>query len=345
MSEDLAQKLITVVIPAYNAQDTIADTLRSVQSQSHQALEILVVDDGSKDDTAAIVQQFAAADPRIRLVSQANAGVAEARNNGWRQARSDLISFVDADDLWSRDKIELQLAALEAAGPRAGLVYSRYALIDENNRVTYLVHTPAPSGEVLDKLIVNNFVGNGSSALARREAIEAANGFEPALFRAGAQGCEDILFYCRVAEHYEFAAVEDFQIGYRQLPGAMSANLPRMLRSWVMVNDEMLERHPAKKRIIHESLRTYGNWTIRKAIGQRQYADIMKLVGIAGSRSWSVAGVMLFYTVPQAVFRKLRWHVPGLRQLAARSERKAAQPSKASPEIRTQLSPGMLFNA
>lgn len=323
---DSDQTLISVVVPAYNAQGTITDTLRSIQAQSHTALEVIVVDDGSRDGTAAIVEEFAAADPRFRLLSQENAGVAVARNTGWKAARSDLIAFVDADDLWSRDKLELQLAALEAAGPRAGLVYSRYLLIDETNTITFHVFSPPYAGDVLDKLITSNFVGNGSSALVRREALEAAGGFEPALHHAGAQGCEDILFYCRVAEHYEFAVVEDFQIGYRQLDNAMSANLPRMLRSWIMVNDEMREKHPERAEVVRKGLITFGNWTIRRAMNLRQFADGLRLVKIAASRSPLLAAGMLFYTAPSALIQSYWWKLPLAHWLSRRSNGRSRPP-------------------
>ncbi|MCT2398390.1 glycosyltransferase family 2 protein [Novosphingobium mangrovi (ex Huang et al. 2023)] len=330
MTGDRRLPLISVVIPAYNAQDTIADTLRSVQAQTHDALEIIVVDDGSRDDTARIIGEFAAADPRFRHVLQENAGVAAARNNGWRQASSDLIAFVDADDLWTRDKIERQLAVLSEAGPRVGLVYSRYVMIDGDNRVTYRDDSPKFSGNVLDALLISNFIGNGSAALVRREALEAANGYEPALFAAGAQGCEDILFYCRVAEHYEFAVVEDYQIGYRQLPDAMSANLPRMLRSWTMVLDEMLAKYPQKKKLVRKGLRTYANWAVRRAVHRRQPATVLELARLVAKRSPGLATGMLLRTAPAAALDSLLWRLP----IRGKARRRKPAPAAAADTLR-----------
>ncbi|MCJ2180071.1 glycosyltransferase family 2 protein [Novosphingobium album (ex Hu et al. 2023)] len=338
MTGDPSLPLISVVIPAYNAQDTIAQTLRSVQAQTYSALEIIVVDDGSRDDTARIVEQFAADDQRIRLVRQENAGVARARNNGWHQARSDIIAFVDADDLWTQDKIACQYAALQAAGPRAGLVYSWYVMIDDGNRVTYRGEGPTFAGAVLDTLLINNFIGNGSAVLARREAIAAANGYEPALFDASAQGCEDILFYCRVAEHYEFAVVEDYQIGYRQLPNAMSANLPRMLRSWIMVLDEMKAKHPEKKGLIRKGLRAYANWTARRAVHRRQIGVVFQLAAIAAARSPAVALGMILGTAPATAFEALRWRIPVGRK--ASNSQAASAAAESTP---SRFSVGSIF--
>ncbi|MGO7165247.1 glycosyltransferase family 2 protein, partial [Rhizobium johnstonii] len=87
-------------------------TLQSVIDQSHRALEIVIVDDGSTDDTASICRHFAASDPRIRIVSTENRGVAAARNTGIEASKSDYIAFLDADDLWHRTYIERMLSAL-----------------------------------------------------------------------------------------------------------------------------------------------------------------------------------------------------------------------------------------
>ncbi|RST31398.1 glycosyltransferase family 2 protein [Sphingomonas ginkgonis] len=265
-----ADRLVSVVVPAYNAEATLDETLRSVRNQTHRALEILVVDDGSDDGTARIVRDHAAADPRVVLVEQENAGVAAARNNGWRRARSDLIAFVDADDVWAPIKISRQLAALDRAGPRVGLVYCWYQLIDADGRIIEADHKPDYRGDVLRDLFQGNFVGNGSAALVRRQALIDANGFEPAMRAADAGGCEDILFYCRVAEHHEFEVVEEALLGYRVLPNNMSSNLLRMARSWLMMVDEMLGRHPDCRRELRRGLYEYSAWLFRQSLRRRQ---------------------------------------------------------------------------
>src|SRR5215475_4737819 len=122
MSSFPGNDAVTVVIPAYNAEATLDETLRSVRSQTHRALEILIVDDGSSDGTPEVALAHAAADPRVRLIQQSNGGVAAARNRGIEEARATLIAPVDADDLWAPTKIERQVAALHRGGPRVALV-------------------------------------------------------------------------------------------------------------------------------------------------------------------------------------------------------------------------------
>jgi glycosyltransferase involved in cell wall biosynthesis len=304
---DQKQILVSVVIPTFNAEATIAATLRCIEMQTHANLEILVVDDGSTDGSAAIVEEFALRDSRFRLIHQANAGVAAARNAGWDEAKADFIAFVDADDLWTPDKTERQLAALIAGGPKAGLAYSWYVMIDAQDRVVYRGEGPRYAGAVLDVLLTNNFIGNGSAALVRRDAVEAAAGFEPGLRANDAQGCEDILFYCRVAEHYDFVVVQNYQIGYRQLPDAMSTNLPRMLRSWMMVIDEMRSRHPEKEPLLQRGLEGFGRWLFRRAVHQRKPGSIFKLVANLAPRYPKLTARLLVWEVPSATFSMLRW--------------------------------------
>ncbi|HEX4637311.1 MAG TPA: glycosyltransferase, partial [Rhizomicrobium sp.] len=197
--ESRHETLVTVVIPAYNAAHTIDETLRSARGQTHRNLEILVVDDGSHDETPAIVSRHAAKDDRVRLITQRNAGVAAARNRGISEARSDLIATLDADDLWSPSKIEKQVQALMRGGEKVALVYTWFAVIDERGHVNDLEHRPLDAGQVLKRMCGGNLVGNGSSPLLRKSAVLEAGGFESGLRAAHAQGCEDLLLYFRIS--------------------------------------------------------------------------------------------------------------------------------------------------
>src|SRR5262245_57856494 len=104
-SGDDRRPVVSVVVPAFNAGATLDQTLRSVRAQTYTHLEVIVVDDGSKDATAEIALAHAKSDARIRLVRQANGGVASARNAGIREARAALVAPIDADDLWAPTKI------------------------------------------------------------------------------------------------------------------------------------------------------------------------------------------------------------------------------------------------
>ncbi|NIJ34987.1 glycosyltransferase family 2 protein [Sphingomonas oligoaromativorans] len=308
----ISAELVSVVIPAYNAAATIDETLRSVRAQTHENLEILVVDDGSQDGTLGIARHHAGMDPRVRVLSQPNAGVAAARNHGWQKARSDFIAFVDADDLWSATKIERQLGALLAGGERVGLVYAWYQLIDSESRVLQHGGRPIYEGDVLDEIFCGNFIGNGSAALVRRQALIDAQGFESGLRDAGAQGCEDMLFYCRVAERNHFAVIPDYLVGYRYLPDNMSSNLPRMLRSWMLVMDEMEARHAEHHAKLATGLRNYGAWLLFKALQIGRLDYFREVLSLLARRDSGIALITLGLDLPRWLGNAVRWRLQAL---------------------------------
>lgn len=257
---------VAVVIPAFNAERWIDATLTSVGAQTHAALDVVVVDDGSTDRTAAVVETHARRDGRVRLLKIQNGGVARARNAGIAASGASLIAIVDADDLWAPTKIEKQLARLREAGAGTGLVYTWFAVIDEAGAVRSSDYRPTEEGDVMRRLWLGNLLGNGSSALFRRQAWVDAGGFDQALRDHGAQGCEDFQFYARVAEAHRFALVPEFLTGYRLVTGAMSNDASRMLKSWDMVAAEILARHPEAAPTLRRGRTLYLEWLLDRAI-------------------------------------------------------------------------------
>lgn len=239
------QPLISVIIPAYNAAATIAGTLASVRAQSHRRWEAIVVDDGSRDATAEMVARIAADDPRIRLVTQTNAGVAAARNRGLAEASGALIAPLDADDLWHPEKLARQLARMEAGGGAAGMVYCWSADIDDADRVIERrLDVERHEGDIYAALVLHNFIGNGSVPLIRRDLLEAAGGWDAGLRARQAQGCEDWKLYLALAEQADVLLEPAFLVGYRQSAGAMSRNVAAMQRSYDLVLAEAKAAHP-----------------------------------------------------------------------------------------------------
>ncbi|WP_347302922.1 glycosyltransferase family 2 protein [Croceibacterium sp. TMG7-5b_MA50] len=268
---DVREELVSVIIPAYNAAATITETLESVRAQTYRALDIIVVDDGSSDDTRALAEAQAALDPRIRVITQKNGGVAAARNHGLDVSQGAFVAPVDADDLWRPRKIERQMRAMRAGGPETGLVYCWSAVIDGHGTITSRGGRPVHEGDVLPQLFVGNFVGNGSCALMRRDLVIEAGGYDPGLRAQRAQGCEDWKLYLLLAERSLFTVIRDHLVGYRALAGSMSGDAAQMLRSDAIVRAEMLERHPHSIYELDYGRRFYIDWLIRESLTNRNW--------------------------------------------------------------------------
>jgi glycosyltransferase involved in cell wall biosynthesis len=257
--------LVSVIVPAYNAGLTLDETLLSIRAQTHSHLEIIVVDDGSTDDTATIAARHASEDERVRVVTQANAGVAAARNLGLQMSRGDFIAPIDADDLWSPQKIAKQVAAFEKSGT-ATIVYTPHAVIDPAGRITGYGHKPIDAVQDLRAMCRRNIVGNGSAALMRRADVVALGGYDPTLRERQAQGCEDYKLYLALAARGPVVAVPEFLTGYRYTPTNMSSDVLQMERSHEIVLDEFVERHPALAADVRAGRRRGLRWLIARAM-------------------------------------------------------------------------------
>lgn len=268
---------VAVIIPVYNAEATIDETLASVRAQTHANLEIVVVDDGSRDASAGIVEAHAAADPRIRFIRQPNAGVAAARNRGIAESSSPFIAPVDADDLWHPDKIARQMTRMRD-DPSIGLVYCWFAIIDADSRVVFHDRRSDAEGDVLEAMLLRNVVGNGSCALMRRAAVESAGGYDPSLRARRAQGCEDYKLYFSIAEHHRFALVRDILVGYRELADNMSGDFRQMLRSRDICAAEILARHPGAEAALRRSRARLVRFMISRALRGRRIGQAARLL-------------------------------------------------------------------
>jgi len=281
-----------------NAERTIAATLDSIGRQTHTRLDIVVVDDGSTDQSVAIVDRKIREDRRVRLVRQNNAGVAAARNTGAAATAAAYLAFVDADDLWAPTKIEFQLDALSQGGPSVGLAYRWSASIDQHDRVVSFGPQPLVEGDAMKSLCAANWIGNGSSLLMRRAAFEKAGGYDPTLRARQAQGAEDLLMCFRVAEHAGFAVVPRYLVGYRATPGNMSSDSLQMFRSTELVLDEYRRKYPEHAGDIAQHLQASRHWFAYRAAATRRRHDARILLAEALQQhplasTWHFSGLAL----------------------------------------------------
>jgi len=289
-----------------------------VLAQTWSALEVLVVDDGSTDEGPALVEAMASRDQRVQIIRQPNGGVARARNHGASKAKGDYLAFLDADDLWAPEKIALQMAAMEEGGEDVGLAYTWAALIDGDDRIYSLSHQPLAEGRVFQALCRSNIVGNGSSPLIRRSAFEAIGGYDASLRDRGAQGCEDLMIYMRIAEHYEFRVVPRHLTGYRVTHGNMSSNADRMLRSCELVLETFRPRYPQYEAEFRAHRRDMVYWLLARALTtgpasnavsllvERRFTTALQLSGRLGGLAWLTLKARMPEFIKQSLQKGLR---------------------------------------
>ena len=228
---------VSIVVPTYNAEGTILETIRSVQQQTFSDFEIIIVNDGSTDQTLKVLTTVS--DYRLKVFSYSNAGVSVARNRGMSHATGEFIAFLDPDDLWTPDKLELQLQALQQH-PEAGVAYSRTYYMDEQGKFCHTDNAPLLEGNIYEELLAQNFLASiGSNVLIRKEAIDSVGEFDPKLTHA-----EDWEFCIRLAAQWPYVAVQKPQVFYRQSLSSASSKVEIMEQGSLAVIEQAFQAAP-----------------------------------------------------------------------------------------------------
>lgn len=210
---------VSVVIPAYNASATILETIESVFAQTFQDFEVLVVNDGSTDDTRQKVQAVADADDRLRILSQQNGGVSAARNNGIATATGEWVAFLDADDIWLPEKLETQLRCMRAKPGCLASQGSAY-FVDQSLTPLKLRHCVPVEQPLLTFLRFQNLPNAASSWVVKRELFEEIGGFDTGLVIL-----EDWDLSLRLARHANPVCIDLPLTLYRVHPGNRSLDV------------------------------------------------------------------------------------------------------------------------
>jgi GT2 family glycosyltransferase len=242
--------LVSVVVPAYNAAAFIEPTLCSLLNQTYPNMEIVVVDDGSEDETLERVQSMASRHHQIRVIRQRNAGVAAARNRGIQASHGELVAPVDADDIWFPCAVEKLAKSLLDAAPDVGVAYGWWVTIDADGLLDGGFHCSMIEGRVLGTLVCHNFLGNASSTMIRRDCFERVGWYDTEFRALGVQGCEDWDLYLRIARHYQFRVVPEFLFGYRKRGSSMSSDFTSMARSHRYLLEKVKQQHPRPRAAI-----------------------------------------------------------------------------------------------
>ena len=245
IAEICTQPKVTVIMPAYNAAQFIEAAIRSVIAQTVTDWELLVIDDGSRDDTCKIVEALSAQDSRVQLLRNAhNMGVANTRNRGLSLCRGEFAAFLDSDDIWLPEKLQKQLDLLEKTG--ASLCYTAYGIMDvagNPSRGDYLV----PAKADFRKLLMENVIGCSTVMLRRQNTGHYR--FETTLHH------EDYALWLRMLKDGILAAgCTEVLVKWRLVENSRSFDKRKSAHSrWVIYRDYM-------KLPLHQSLWAFGNY-------------------------------------------------------------------------------------
>ena len=227
---------VSVVIPAYGHADYIVATLTAVFRQSFRDFEIVVINDGSPDHTAAVLQPFVASG-RIRYFEQKNAGQAAARNAGLQQARGEFIAYLDDDDIWPEDKLAWQVANLRSH-PESVVAYG-FAHLKGNGQDFRHPRETGPSGDVRDAVLGGNFIVSPGQVLIRATDLRAIGGFDEKI-----RGADDWDLWVRLAQRGAFEYEERCALRYRYHAHNASRNTRAMFEAQMHVLTKHLGRTP-----------------------------------------------------------------------------------------------------
>lgn len=234
---------IDVIIPVFNGEAYISRALKSVQSQTLPVSHIIVADDGSADGTVQVVEALMRTDDRITCLKLPHGGVSAARNAGIAASSSPFIAFLDADDVWSPQKLERQMEVFDRSGPETGFVHSSYFLIDAQGRrlSDSNVVPPKLRGDIFTPLLLEGYVlsGSASSVVVRRDVLDKAGYFDERLFHG-----EDWDLWIRLARISKVDYTPEAVVGIR-------------------VHEQSAQRRPSPERAIRffrQQLLVYSKW-------------------------------------------------------------------------------------
>ena len=289
---------VSVVIPSYNSAHHITETLESVFNQTYQPREIIVVDDGSTDDTRSVLEKYR---DRIIYVYQKNAGEPAARNTGIRRASGDFIAFLDADDLWLPNKLELQMDYFEKR-PEVALVYTDMKQFDENGitheSIKEWLKMSPPSGYIFPQLFAETLFGSGT-VVFRKSSVEKVGFFDETFFVGS-----DYEMWLRMARHFKFGYVDEPLMMYRHHASMATRGLGRSLQNGVPWEGKVINKILA---LYPEAEKELGRSAVRRRrarpyfylgvgfLERGEHAEARKLLGEALWRwPWSLRGMIRY---------------------------------------------------
>ncbi|WP_413172285.1 glycosyltransferase family 2 protein [Anabaena azotica] len=205
--------MVTAIIPAYNAAQFLSATITSVQQQTFSDWELLIINDGSTDDTVEVIRQYQETDHRIHLIHQLNQGVSSARNLGVEKSKGQIIAFLDADDQWLPDKLQQHLKHFQS-NSRLGVSFAQVEILNQAGEPTGQVSSSRLTNLKPEHLLSENPTTTTSNWVVRREVFAQVGGFSPDMSYS-----EDLEWLLRVlcTGVWEIAGIRNVECRYKTL--------------------------------------------------------------------------------------------------------------------------------
>lgn len=250
----MKKPLITIIVPCFNAQNTIKETIESVLKQTYKNYELLIINDGSTDNSVEVCSSYAHSDNRISIISINNHGVSVARNTGIQHAQGEYIAFLDSDDLWQPNKLEQQINFMNSH-PEVGVCFSKVEFISETGQELNQFSTVPTQGLVADGLLAENLTCTTSNILCRQQVIKEVGPFNTTMSFA-----EDQEWLLRVVllSTWKIMGLQEVHVGYRTNQGSLSSQLNHMEQGWELLVSkvrcyapEFIEQHYDSSKAIY----------------------------------------------------------------------------------------------
>ncbi|MFH1846067.1 MAG: glycosyltransferase [Candidatus Omnitrophota bacterium] len=257
-------KKVSVIIPAYNKAVLTVKTVESVLAQTYENIEIIVVDDGSTDNTEELLLPYA---EKIKYIRKQNSGASSARNLGINNARGEYIGFIDCDDMYSSKKIEKSVEFLEKNSD-IGFVHTPVYFIDDKDNIlrTYYLKEAKRSGWISGQLLLRNFICN-STVVAKKTCFEKCGLFDENIFIPA-----DWDMWLRLSEKYKAGYINEPLTLYRKSSGYVFKNLEQTKKEGLIVLDKAFKRNPDLDKDLKN--RAVSNIHFYHAIGHLKVNDL-----------------------------------------------------------------------
>ncbi len=239
--------LVSIILPTYNCAAFLPHSIGTILLQTYNSYEIIVIDDGSTDNTKEVLHPFMQRIKYIRL--EQNKGLPTARNIGIRSAQGKYIAFIDADDLWLPEKLQTDIEYFETHS-EVSMIYSKHINIDEKgDDLDGNTKRQLPSGNIFTQLFSEqNFIIT-SSVVVRKEVFETTGLFDEQLFN-----CQDWDMWLRIAFHFQVAGINKPLVKYRHNPHSLSKNRNNVLKYQKIIIDKIYNKFKDTENGIHEKL-------------------------------------------------------------------------------------------